>query len=174
MKKKVLRALKHIEKAFIKPAQFFNRDRYMRYLCWVYRNDVVFEETPPRFIACDVYFDNSAHIYVGSGTTITSKVNILTHDYSIDYGLMAINSKKRTHEMKYVKEVRIGKDVFIGQSSTILPGVCIGNNCVIGAGSLINRDIPDRMVAAGVPAKVIGSVDDWIEKRIRNDLDYIV
>tara|TARA_Y100000590_G_scaffold454140_1_gene600408 strand:- start:416 stop:934 length:519 start_codon:yes stop_codon:yes gene_type:complete len=51
--------------------------------------------------------------------------------------------------------VAIGNNVWIGARVTILMGVKIGNNSIIGAGSLVNKDIPDNVVAAGVPAKII-------------------
>lgn len=53
------------------------------------------------------------------------------------------------------KKVIIGNDVWIGRDTTILPGVNIGNGAIIGAGSIVNRDIPDYSIAVGVPAKVI-------------------
>lgn len=50
---------------------------------------------------------------------------------------------------------RIGNDVWIGAHVVILPGVAIGNGCVVGAGSVVTKDVPDRAVVAGVPARVI-------------------
>lgn len=55
------------------------------------------------------------------------------------------------------KPVRIGNDVWIGRRVMIMPGVTIGNGCVIGAGAVVTKDIPDYSVAVGVPAKVIKS-----------------
>lgn len=55
--------------------------------------------------------------------------------------------------------------VFIGMQSTILKGVHIGNNVIIGANSLVNKDIPDNCVAAGNPCKVIMSLEKYHEKR---------
>ncbi|GAB3957805.1 DapH/DapD/GlmU-related protein [Micromonospora vulcania] len=60
--------------------------------------------------------------------------------------------------------IRVGDDVHLGVRTTILAGVTIGNRCVIGAGSVVTRDIPDDSVAAGVPARVIRSVDDYPER----------
>lgn len=52
-------------------------------------------------------------------------------------------------------EIRVGDYVWIGASSLILPGVCIGEGSIVGAGSVVIKDIPPRSVAAGVPAKVL-------------------
>ena len=80
---------------------------------------------------------------------------ILTHDAS--YYL---------HTGEYrVAPVHIGDNVFIGYSAIIMPGITIGNNVVIGAGSVVTRDIPSDTVVAGVPAKVICSISEYIDKR---------
>jgi acetyltransferase-like isoleucine patch superfamily enzyme len=57
------------------------------------------------------------------------------------------------------RPVRIGDCTFIGANAVILLGVTIGSHCVIGAGAVVSTDIPDRSVAVGVPAKVVGTVD---------------
>lgn len=54
-----------------------------------------------------------------------------------------------------VKPVEIGNDVWIGRRAIILPGVKIGNGCIIGAGAIVTKDVPDYSVAVGVPAKVV-------------------
>ena len=56
--------------------------------------------------------------------------------------------------------VHIGKGVWIGSSSVILPEVTIGDNAVIGAGSVVTKDIPADMIAVGSPARVIKSIYD--------------
>ena len=57
--------------------------------------------------------------------------------------------------------IKIGDHVWIGTNTTILKGVKIGNGAVIAAGSLVNKDIPNNCLAAGVPAKVIRSYVEW-------------
>ena len=59
--------------------------------------------------------------------------------------------------MTEIQAVVIGNDVWIGRRAMIMPGVKIGNGCVIGAGAVITKDIPPYSVAGGVPAKVIKS-----------------
>ena len=58
----------------------------------------------------------------------------------------------------------VGNNVFIGADAIILPGVTIGNNCIIGCGAVVTRDIPDNSVAVGVPARVIETVDEYVQK----------
>ncbi len=152
-----------------------SRDYYMKVFCRIYKDTLSIDpEGLPRFISLDVKLDNSARIHVGKGTTIASMTAILTHDFSIDYGLIALGRDTRTHEYQYRREVIIGENTFIGQRCTILPGVTIGNNCIIGACSLVNKDIPDNSVAAGIPAKVLASTDHWIHRRLERDKDFIV
>ena len=61
------------------------------------------------------------------------------------------------------KSVKIGRNVWIGSNSTILPGVTVGDNAVISAGSVVTRDVPENMVVAGNPAKVTKSIFDGNE-----------
>lgn len=171
---KIKRAFRKFKLFLIYPAQILPRKYYIKFIESCYADSVVFDKEPPRFIAADVYFDKSNKIYIGGGSTITAQTIILTHDYSVDYGLMAVHKNNPQHEQKYCKEVHIGNHTFIGQRSLILPGITIGNNVIIGAGSLVNRDIPDNVVAAGVPAKVICPIEEWIEKRMKRDAEYIV
>ena len=58
----------------------------------------------------------------------------------------------------YAKPVYIGSDCWFGASVTVCPGVTIGDNCVIGAGSVVTRDIPPNSFAAGVPCRVIREI----------------
>lgn len=60
----------------------------------------------------------------------------------------------------YAKPVHIGNDCWFGASVTVCPGVTIGDNCVIGAGSVVTRDIPNNSFAAGVPCRVIREIGE--------------
>ena len=60
----------------------------------------------------------------------------------------------------YAKPVHIGNDCWFGASVTVCPGVTIGDNCVIGAGSVVTKDIPANSFAAGVPCRVIRELSD--------------
>ncbi len=66
---------------------------------------------------------------------------------------------KERREKEYGKPVIIGDDVWVGAGALILPGVRIGSRTVIGAGSVVTRDIPDDVFAAGNPCRVIRPID---------------
>lgn len=93
-------------------------------------------------------------IKIGDNVTLAPRVHILAHDAST------------CHHLGYAKigRVDIGNNVFIGAESVVLPGVSIGNNVVIGANSTITKDVPSNVVVAGNPARVICSIEEYIEK----------
>src|ERR1035438_10288381 len=92
-------------------------------------------------------------ISIGDRVTITGGVQFITHDGST---WLLRDGKGRRY--RYAR-IEIGSDVFIGASCIILPGVKIGNRVIVGAGSVVNRSIPDNCVVVGVPAKFIGTFD---------------
>ncbi|HEX7757448.1 MAG TPA: DapH/DapD/GlmU-related protein, partial [Niabella sp.] len=61
--------------------------------------------------------------------------------------------------IEYAQPVTIGNNVWVGGNATILPGVTIGDNCVIGAGSVVTKDIPANSLAVGNPARVIRQIE---------------
>jgi acetyltransferase-like isoleucine patch superfamily enzyme len=67
--------------------------------------------------------------------------------------------------------ITVGDSVFIGANAIVLPGVTIGSNSVIGAGSVVAHDIPCGSVAAGVPARVVKTVDDYERAALRKSLN---
>ena len=100
-------------------------------------------------------------IEIGDNVTIAPRVHILCHDASTkDF-------------LGYTKigRVTIGNHVFIGAESVVLPGVTIGNNVVIGANSTVTHDIPDNSVAVGSPARVICTLDEYLEKEKKRMAD---
>ena len=105
----------------------------------------------------DDFVIDGAHcwlISIGNHVQLAGRVQILAHDASTK---MFLGYDK-------IGKVVIGDDVFIGQNSIILPNVTIGNRVIIGAGSIVTRDIPSNSVAAGNPARVICTLDEYLEK----------
>lgn len=62
--------------------------------------------------------------------------------------------------------IEIGNNVFVGSNTTVLYDVKVGSNVIIGAGSVVNKDISDNSVAVGIPARVIGTFDEFVRKRM--------
>ena len=108
-------------------------------------------------IQSGVIIDHShgCHIKIGDDVTLAPRVHILAHDAST----------KRFLNYTKLGKVSIGNRVFIGAGSILLPGVSIGDDVIVGAGSVVVHDIPSASVAAGNPAKVICSLDQFLEKR---------
>lgn len=96
-------------------------------------------------------------ISIGDNVTLAPRVHILAHDASTKSALGYTR----------IGLVDIGNNVFVGASTTVLPGVRIGDDVVIGAGSVVTKDIPSGSVAAGNPAKVICSYEEFINRKER-------
>ena len=87
-------------------------------------------------------------VVIGKNVFIGPNVGIYAAGHPID-------AKMRATGLEFGKPVHIGNDVWIGGNVVILPGVCIGDNVVIGAGSVVVKDIPSNCVAVGNPCKVV-------------------
>jgi len=85
-----------------------------------------------------------SHVNLAQGITVTA----LNHNFE--------DTTKRIDEQGVsTKPVVIGDDVWIGANAVILPGVTIGQHCVVAAGAVVTKDVPDNTLVGGVPAKVI-------------------
>lgn len=101
-------------------------------------------------------------IEISDNVTIAGGVKFVTHDNSI--------SKVLPQYTIAVGQILIGKNTFIGANSLILPGVSIGNNCIIAAGSVVTKSFGESCIIGGNPAKVIGSVEELKNKYISKGL----
>jgi len=93
-------------------------------------------------------------ITIADECTISTGAVILAHDAST----------KRHLNYSKVGKVYIGKRTFIGANSVILPNVRIGSNVIVGAGSVVTNNLPNGTVAAGCPAKIIGTTEEYLKK----------
>ena len=69
-------------------------------------------------------------------------------------------ASERNKGLEYARPITVGDNVWFGANVSVLPGVTIGDNCVIGAGSVVNKDIPANSLAVGNPCKVIRTIDN--------------
>lgn len=105
---------------------------------------------------------DEAPVTIGDDCFIGPNVSIYTACHSTD-------PAERNSRREWAEPVTIGDNVWIGGSVTILPGVKIGSNVTIGAGSVVTRDIPDGVVAVGNPAKVLRYVEPHCLKEMTED-----
>lgn len=104
--------------------------------------------------------DGSGDLEIGKNCDISAGVHIYTHSSA----KRCVANRKFNEddsvnrELIEKKPVKIGDNTFIGANSTVMIGITIGKHCIIGAGSVVTKDIPDFSVAVGIPAKIIGKV----------------
>ena len=99
---------------------------------------------------------DDGHIYIGDWTKFGPNVTIATAGHPV---LPSLRSGAGS-VLQYNKDVHVGRSVWVGAGTVILPGVTIGDNSVIGAGSVVTRDIPDNVVAAGNPCRVMREIGE--------------
>ena len=104
-------------------------------------------------------------VKIGNNVDMNMHFQILTHDWS-----SLVFRAKYKEFVNSSGAVSIGDNVYFGTNVTVLKGVSIGDNCVIAAGSVVTKNIPPNSVAAGVPCKVLCSLDEYYAKRRENGL----
>ena len=125
------------------------------------------------FVITPFYCEYGTHIYIGENffanyncvMNDVAKIHIGDNcmfgpNVSLYTATHPIHPATRNSGYESGKSITIGDNVWIGGSVTVLPGVHIGNNVVIGAGSVVTSDIPDMVVAAGNPCKVIRKITE--------------
>lgn len=122
----------------------------------------------------NVYFGNNVYanfnltlvddtdIYVGDKVMFGPNVTVATAGHPIDPEL-------RYQAMQYNIPVHIGENVWIGANAVVLPGITIGDNSVIGAGSVVTKDIPPNVIAVGNPCRVIREIGEHDKKYYYKD-----
>jgi len=118
--------------------------------------------------------DATEGVAIGEGCQIGAWVGIFTHGSENSIRLLGdqfVHIPNQEREGDSRGPVSIGDYSFVGAGTRILPGVSIGRGCLIGAGSLITKDIPDYSIAVGQPAEVKGSTID-IDQKFFKETDF--
>lgn len=97
-------------------------------------------------------------ITLGNHVHITHEVSFITHDGA------TLLFRDKTPDLEYTAPIKIGNYVYIGTRAILLPGVTIGDNCIIAAGAVVTKNVPSGSVVAGVPAKIINTTANYYEK----------
>lgn len=97
---------------------------------------------------------DDTHVYVGDFTMFGPNVVIATAGHPLDPEL-------RERGLQYNFPVHIGRNCWIGAGVIVVPGVTIGDNVVIGAGSVVTKDLPSNVIAVGNPCRVLREIDDY-------------
>ena len=101
-------------------------------------------------ISYGTFLNGTGSIIIGDDVLIGMNVKVITTNHVFDRIDIPIREQGEIS-----KPIIIGNDVWIGANVIILPGISIGNGCIIGAGSIVTRNLPDYSIAVGNPAKII-------------------
>lgn len=130
--------------------------------------DEGFNLFPPFTTDCGKNIHLGKGVFINSGCRFQDQGGITIGDYSlIGHNVVLatlnhnLNPKKRANLIP--SPIKIGKRVWVGSNSTLLPGITIGDNAVIGAGSVVTKDVPENAVVAGVPARIVKTIDVEIQ-----------
>ena len=146
----------------------FNHRAYMKLYARHLKQIGVDMRGEPIYIAVSASLDGKDYskIHIGENTVISGDVRILTHDYSISRAILATGRTLKT-EAYFLRDVTIGNNSFIGARSILMPGSVIGENVIVGAGSVVRGVVPANSIVMGNPAVVVAKTTEWAEKKLK-------
>ena len=118
--------------------------------------------TPPFQIDCACRVFLGKNVFANHNLTVMSVGTVTIEDGVMlgpEVGIFTVNHEPKNIRVIFTKEILIKKNAWIGARVNILPGVTIGENAIVGTGSVVTKDIPDNAIAVGNPAKVIKFIE---------------
>ncbi len=120
------------------------------------------------FISAPDFGSEPFLIEIGARTKITAGCRFINHDGA----MYTIRNLEKFSDARNFGRIKLGENCFVGNNCTFLPGSQMGDNCILGAGSVLNSSMPDNSVYAGVPAKFICTIDEYGNKALENNIIY--
>lgn len=156
MKKRLKSIIKNLELKWAKTSP-------MRYIKFLRRQGIEIGDNlwiTPDVKSLSIDITRPSLIKIGNNVRLNKNLSIITHD-----GGFYVLLHKYKEFIPQSGRITIGNNVYFGRNCTVLKGVSIGDNCIIGFGSVVTRDIPSNSVAVGSPAKVVCTLDEYYQKR---------
>lgn len=159
-----------IEELFQFNAKWTKNDPFPSILAMGENSSLIVKGSFKIFSGSRVYINNGASLILGSGY-INNNLNLscferieIGNDVAISENVCIRDSDNHnilSSNHKKTLPIKIGNKVWIGMNVTILKGVPIGDGCIIAAGSVVNKDIPNKCLVGGVPAKILKQNVEW-------------
>ncbi len=154
----------------LKPSQLAEREAILRRLFGAVKGEI--EISTPFYCDYGYHIEVGERFYANYNCVILDEAPVIFGDdvfigphcgfYTAGH---PIDFVQRNKGLEYALPIKVGNNVWFGGNVSVLPGVTIGDDVVIGAGSLVNRDIPSGVIAAGNPCKVIRKISDTDRNR---------
>jgi len=161
------RLLLHVINMLVVPLELVSPRIYMIFYTWLLAKYGIKFTGVPRYISSRVRFDDFDLVTMGDRSVLSKYVILLTHDYSITTALIA-NGQTPPTDVATRRPIHIGNNVFIGMNVIVMPGTTIGDNVIVGAGSVLRGKVPSDSIMVGNPAVRVGGLSDdpgrWIER----------
>lgn len=139
--------------------RLFNKIRYWRESPEHYARRIGVKVGNGCYIGTKLFPSEPYLIEIGDNVRIAGETSFFTHG-----GIWSLRKIYNDPELDHFGKIKIGNNTYIGEKCMIMPGVTIGERCIVGGGSVVTKSVPDGCMVAGNPAKFIGYTDDFYHR----------
>lgn len=155
-----------LEKKYLKPLMFSKYLQRKKLLRYIEKGLQLSDDC--RLMDVPNFGSEPFLVSIGKHVTISNLVTFITHDG----GTWVFRNQERYAQVIKYGRITIHDNCFIGSGVILMPGVSIGPNAVVGAGSVVTKDVPENTVAAGNPARHIMTVTEYANRSLAKTPDY--